>query len=92
MADRGGSERSQYLLVLPKQVAILRLARNQVSTLWRRRCSRLFDQLLEELLLMALNLAMAAALHRRLLLLSQQLLVILGKLDDLRAFLIHLLL
>ena len=41
---------------------------------------------------MALNLAMAAALHRRLLLLSKQLLVILGKLDDLRAFLIHLLL
>ena len=41
---------------------------------------------------MALNLAMAAASHRRLLLLSQQLLVILGKFDDLGALLIHLLL
>ena len=59
----------------------------------RRRCSsRLFYQLFEELLLMALNLAMAAASHRRLLLLSQQLLVILGKFDDLGALLIHLLL
>ena len=40
---------------------------------------------------MTLNLAMAAARHRLLLLLGQKLLVILGKFDDLGALLINVL-